>query len=121
MDATSPAGPARPDVESAGVDLPYGRPLAEMTHEWLCAEVRLLHLQRATLQREAGEFAAEAARWRALARGLAAVIRGLPRRPAIRKAWAQAEPCLEWAENAQPYSDVPGWAPTPKWITEERP
>lgn len=117
MDATSPTGS---DAENAGMDLPYGRPLAEMTHEWLCAEVRLLLLQRATLEREAGGFAADAARWRALARGLAAVIRGLPRRPVIREAWAQATPCLEWAERAQPYSDVPGWAPTPKWITEDR-
>lgn len=113
MDDTSLA-----DDDATGGRLPYGRPLAEMTHEWLCAEIRLLHLQRATLEREVAEHAADAARWRALARGLAAVIRGLPKRPVIRKAWAQAAPCLEWAEQAQPYSDLPGWAPAPKWITE---
>jgi len=119
MDDTSHPGHVRPDAEAAGVALPYGRPLTEMTHEWLCAEVRLLHLQRATLQRKVDEVAGDAARWRALARGLAAIIRGLPRRPVIRKAWAQAVPCLEWAERAQPYSDLPGWAPAPKWITKE--
>lgn len=111
--------PQTADELAAGVTLPYGRPLADMTHEWLCAEVRLLHVQRARLQKEAGEHARDAARWRTLAVGLAAVVRGLPKRPAVRKAWRQAEPSLEWAERARPYSDLPGWAPEPKWITDE--